>query len=98
MEQETIERRKDRYLFVEGWLWFGIIVVYAVFAVVSAINSWDDFDTDTTYMVVSLLFRVLVSVALLIKVVKMREFKKTVRFYVYLGLLVCAVGVFFFPF
>jgi hypothetical protein len=93
-----VERRKDRYLFVEGWLWFGIVVVYAVYAIVSALNSWDDFHANTTYTVVSYLFRGLFSIALLIKVIKMREFKKTIRFYVYLALLVVTLVVFFFPF
>ncbi|MFK3936198.1 hypothetical protein ACI2JA_01630 [Alkalihalobacillus sp. NPDC078783] len=98
MEQEVIEKRKDRYLFVEGWLWFGIVVVYVVYAIMSAINRWDDFHIDTTYAVVSYLFRGLFSIALLIKVVKMRAFQKTIRFYVYLGLLVVTLVVFFFPF
>ncbi|MBM0065927.1 hypothetical protein [Alkalicoccobacillus gibsonii] len=98
MGQEMVERRKDRYLFVEGWLWFGIVVMYAVYATVSALNSWDDFHANTTYTVVSYLFRGLFSIALLIKVIKMREFKKTIRFYVYLGLLVVTLVVFFFPF
>ena len=98
MEKDYIDSRKTSYLFVEFWLWFGIVAVSSLYGVVSYLDRMDDTNVGITFAVVSYLFRGLVSIALLIKVIKMREFKKTVRFSIYLGLLVVVLYVFFFPF
>lgn len=98
MGKENIESRKSSYLFVEFWLWFGIVVVLAIYSMVVYLDRIDDTNVGTIFVVVSYLLRGLISVALVIKVVKMREFKRTIRFSMYLVLLFVALVIFFFPF
>ncbi|WP_054710579.1 hypothetical protein [Bacillus sp. JCM 19041] len=91
MDASYKEKKENRFFMLEGWLWITIFLV----VIISGLFNLFNFEPWAT--IASYLFGTLLTGALVVKVIKMRELNRPKRAIFYGTLCVLAILLFFSP-